>query len=167
MNRSHWIAYGCIIFAALGLGLAFTLGGQEAIAPGVVILGIIWLVALQRDWNVVQTIATVIFAVGTAYATWKGSLPGLMLLVIVAQLSAWDLLSMQARFKRVKPEAVEPGLERKHLIRLAEVDGIGLLLGSLGLLFKINLSIGLEILLSLLAVFALSQLVRHLRRSAG
>jgi len=167
MSRSWWIVRGCIVFASLGLALGFTLGGQEWYAPFVALLGITWLVAVQRDWGRVKTAAMVIFAAGAAYAAWKGVYPGLMLLVLVADLSAWDLLSMEIRFNRVKKDGVEPDLEGRHLMRLAMVDAIGLLLGSAGLLLKITLNIGIEILLSLLAAFALSQLILYLRRSGG
>jgi hypothetical protein len=167
MNRSLWIIYGCIIFASVGLAVGFALGGQEWYVPVVALLGITWLVAVQRDWGGVKTTAMVVFAAGAAFAAWKGFAPGLMLLVLLADLSAWDLLSMMVRFKRIKREALEPQIEARHLIRLAVVDGIGLLLGSAGMLMKINLNLGIEILLTLLAAFALSQLILHLRRSGG
>jgi hypothetical protein len=167
MNRSFWIASGCIVLATLGLALGFTLGGEELLAPVVTILGILWLVAVQREWQWVTTIALIGFVVGAAFAALKGFLPGLMLVVLVAVLSAWDLVSMLARFGRVKKEAVEGGIERRHLYRLAAVDGIGLLLGSAGLLLKLNLSFGVELLLGLVVAIGLSQLILYLRRSNG
>jgi hypothetical protein len=165
MNRSLWIASGCIVLATFGLALGFTLGGEELLAPVVTIFGIMWLVAVHREWQAVTTIAMMVFVAGTAFATWKGFMPGLMLVVLVAGLSAWDLVSMSARFRRVKKEAIEQGIERRHLTRLAAVDGMGLLLGSAGLLLKINLGFGVEILLGLVVAIGLSQLILHLRRS--
>jgi hypothetical protein len=167
MNRSQWIMYGCIAFASFGLALGFTLSGRELLAPVVTILGVMWLVAVRRDWHLVTTFAIMVFTAGTAYAVWKGVLPGVILLVLAADLSAWDLIAMLARFKQVKKEAVEQGIEGKHLTRLAAVNGIGLLMGSAGLLLKLNLSFGVEILLGVIAAISLSQLVLRLRRSSG
>ncbi len=167
MNRSLWIASGCIVLATIGLAIGCTLGGEEWLAPVVTIFGIMWLVAVQREWQAVTAFAMVVFVAGTVFAAWKGVWPGMMLVTLVAALSAWDLVSMSARFRTVKKEAVEQGIERRHLTRLAAVDGIGLLLGSAGLLLKINLSFGVEILLGLVVAIGLSQLILHLRRSNG
>ncbi len=167
MSRSLWIASGCIVLATFGLALGCSLGGEELLAPVVVLLGIVWLGAVQREWQAVTTLMMVIFVAGTAFVAWKGFLPGLMLATLVAALSAWDLEFMAARFRRVKKEAVEGGIERRHLTRLAAVDGIGLLLGSVGLLLKLNLSFGVELLLGLVVAIGLSQIILHLRRSSN
>jgi hypothetical protein len=167
MSRIQWFASGCILLASFGLLLGYFLGGEELFAPVIMIMMIMWLVAVQREWQVVTTITMVIFLAGAAVAAWKGFSPALMLLVVVAVLSAWDLIAMQARFKMVKKESVEKGIERRHLTRLALIDGIGLLLGGTGLMLQINLGLGLEILLALVAAIGLSQLVFRLYRSGS
>ena len=73
---------------------------------------------------------------------------------------------MAGRLRKVRKQAVEIGIARRHFIRLAAVDGIGLLLGSVGLLLKFNLNFGVEILLTLVVAVGLSQLILYLRRSS-
>ncbi len=165
MTLSKWLAYGSIAIAALGLAVGCTLAGKELLAPVVTILGIVWMVAVMRQWFVVSEIAMVIFISGAVYGTWQGFLPGLMLVVLVASLSAWDLVSMLARFKKVKRESIGEGIERRHLIRLAAVDGLGLVSGAAGLLIRTRLNFVMIVLLGLIVAIGLSQLLFRLQQS--
>ncbi len=165
MIRSKWIASGCIVLAALGLALGYTLAGEEVLAPAITILGILWLVSIHRQWKVISSLALAIIVIAAAYGVWKGYSPGLMLFVLVAALSTWDLDAMLDRFRQVKPEALEPGIEKRHLLRLAAVDGSGLLLGGIALVMRIHFSLGIGLILGLVLFVGITQIVLYLRRS--
>ena len=165
MTRSLWIASGWIVLATLVSALGLTLGRQELLAPVITIFGVLCLVAMQRGWKWVNPLALVVFIITAGYGVWKGITPGLMLILVIAALSAWDLESLAERLKRVKPVAVEPGIEQRHLARLLRVDAAGLVLGGLALVMRINLSFALILLLGVVVAYGLSQLILYLRRS--
>ncbi len=91
----------------------------------------------------------------------------MMLFIMVAVLSAWDLLSLAGRLNKVAVESIDRGILRRHMARLVAVDAAGLLLGGFGLLLKVNLNFGLELLLGLAVAVGISQLILILRRSNG
>jgi len=167
MTRSFWITIGCILLSTLGLALGLILAGSEFLAPVVAILGIFWIVSVQREWKRIASPALFIYVAATAYAAWQGSPPGLMLMTLIFALSAWDLESMRSRFRMVKADAVDNGIEQRHLIRLVTLDGIGILLGSMALVFRITLNFALELILGVVIAYGLSQLVLFLRRPTG
>jgi len=124
----------------------------------------------------------VIFVFSAAYAAWKGSSPLLMLLVVVPALSAWDLDAMISRFqicrggsprcskivfgyKKTRPYH-EPGIEQRHLIRLAAINGVGLILGASTQVIKLRFGFVVILVLSFVVILGLSQLVLYLRRSS-
>ncbi len=164
MSRAFWISTGCILLSTLGLGLGLVLAGNGILAPAVAILGILWIISIRREWKRITSLPLVVYVAISAYATWQGSPPGLLLLTLVLALSAWDLESMRVRFRSVKPDAVDKGIEGRHLIRLGVLDGIGILLGSLALVFRISLNFLLEFVLGIVIAYGLSQLVLFLRR---
>ncbi len=67
---------------------------------------------------------------------------------------------------RARLEAEARMLEREHLRRLAIVSGLGLLLGALALTVRLTLSFGVIVVLGVVAIFALSRLIRYLRQES-
>ncbi len=165
MKRTKWIASGSIVVATLALALGYTLAGEELLAPAFTILGILWLVGFFRQWRMISSLALVFFVAAAGYAVLKDYSPAFMLVVVVASLSVWDLESMLSCFSRVKPGAVDVDIENRHLLRLAIVAGMGIVLGTITLLVRIQMSLVMGLLLGLVLFAALSQLIVYLRRS--
>jgi len=130
------------------------------------IIGILWLMAVIRRYEGISSLSFVIFVFGTAYAVWKGTSPILALLVVIATLSAWDLDAMLSRFRQIKTSAVDQGIERQHLVRLAIMDSAALVLGGAALVIKLRVGFVVILVLSFVVIWGLSQLVLHLRRSS-
>ena len=165
MIRSKWIASICIVLAALGLALGYTLAGEEVLAPAFTILGILWLISLHRQWKGINSLALILIVIAAGYAVLKSYSAGLMLFVLVSAISTWDLDSTMERFRQVKPEALQPGIENRHLLRLALVDAVGLLLGAIALIIRIRFSLGIGLILGLVLIMGISQIVLYLRRT--
>lgn len=167
MKTAKMTACACGVIAALIMGFCYAQNGKIYPAIAFALLGAVWCEGILRPWNWLASLMLIIFAGGAVYGAWQGFTPVLMLVGICAALSAWDLDHMLQRFAKVKPAGVMNGLERHHMIRLAEVNGIGLILGGSVFLFKIHISFALALVLGLAAVIALSQIVLFLRRTNG
>jgi hypothetical protein len=165
MSRSKWIASACILLATFALVSGYILSGQESLTPVLVIAGALWLIAFHRQWAGINTLAFVIMMIAAGYGVLLSCPAGLMLIALVSAISAWDLDAMIDRFHQVKPEALEAGIERKHLSRLAIVDTISLVLGGAALVIRIHFSLAIGLILGLVLFAGASQIVIYLRRS--
>ena len=79
-------------------------------------------------------------------------------------LAAWDMGRFIRRQVLALNDAAAARMERTHLIRLGLALGGGLLLGSMALLVRISLDFGLALVVSIIAVVALSRLVVNVNR---
>lgn len=167
MSQAKWAACACSIASALAIGYGYAQDDQIYSALAFALLGAFWCEALLRAWRWPASPLLVFFTCSAVYGAWQGFPPFIMLVGILAALSAWDLDHMLQRFAQVKSAALMPGLERRHLQRLAAVNGLGLLLGCAALLIQVHISFTLAIILGLAAFIALGQVVVFLRRSGG
>jgi hypothetical protein len=167
MSPAKWTACGCAIAATLTVGFGYALDGQIYTAFAFALLGAFWCEALLRNWRWPTPLLLLLFISGGVYGAASGFSPFIMLTGIVAALATWDLDGLLQRFSQVKPQARQPGLERRHLQRLAVVAGAGLLLGSAALVIRVQLSFILAAGLVLVVIVGASQVVRYLRRSSS
>ena len=167
MKMTKWTACACSIAAALAIGYGYAQNSQIYSSLVFALLGAVWCEALLRHWNRLASPLLVVFTGGAVYGAWQGFPPIIMLVGILAALSAWDLDHMLQRFARVKPAARMHGLEHRHMLRLAGMNGVSLLLGGSALIFKVHISFPLALILGLAAVIALSQVVVYIRRSSS
>jgi hypothetical protein len=129
------------------------------------VMGMVWLIAEQRDWPWLTSWGFAAFAGAAAFGVWQGGAAGWLLVSLVAALAAWDLAFFTRRLRQAGQTAPEPALSQAHLGRLAVVAASGLLLGGLALGLRFQLSFGWAIFLGLLAVIGLSRVIRSARRS--
>ncbi len=167
MTTARWAAVGCITASSLALPIGYTQIVPLPASLFFLLLGAAWLFALLRGWNAAASPLLAVFSLAAAYGAWKGFSPLLMLFALTTALSAWDLDHMLQRYNQVKPDAIQPGIIRRHLLRLAAVDGLGMLLGGTALLIQVHFSFILAIILGLVVFIALSQVVLYLRRSGS
>jgi len=155
-----------IVLATFALVLGYALHGLWAGVLFIVALGAFWLLAQRRGWDWIASVELVIF-VGTAVVgLGLTSRAGWMLLGVVAALAAWDLDHFAQRMKKGGHIEGAQALERRHLLRLLVVSGLGLLLAAVALEIKITLQMGTALLLGVLAILCLSRAVGFLRRES-
>lgn len=150
--------------AALAAGYSLSGGWLEALLVGA--LGTFWLLGQRRGWGWVTSMALALLVGAASIGPWLGVGPGWMLVGIVAALSAWDLDHFTRRLRNVERVENAQNLERRHLQRLLIVDTLGLLLGAVALSIRAQFGFGTAFLLGLLAILALSRVIRAIRQES-
>ena len=159
-----------IALATAVLALGYGLGGLGAGVPLVVALGILWLIgqAGRRGWasSLGLALYTCVAAGGLLLATHLAA--GWMLIGLTGALTAWDLDGFLHRLRSVKrmDAAARRDLEYRHLRRLLVVDGLGLLLAAVALGIRLELKLGVVLLVGLLAALGLSRALDFLSRES-
>ncbi len=172
-----------IIGSVLLAGAAATagyaaVGGWQIGVIGAGLAGL-WLVARRRGWHGLPSLLFLGFILLAALGV---TLPGGALwapLCLAAALAAWDLDRFAGRLAAVTPgsgsvragnnataDAETADLERRHLLRLAVVVGLGLGLAWAGQAIHLKLSLTVMLVLGLVAIVALSRVVRLLARES-
>lgn len=145
-----------IVLAASALILAYALGALWLPAAAILLLGAAWIVGQQLSWRGGAWPMMGLFVVVAAAGAWLELNPILLVVGLIAALSAWDLDGFARQLRRVDAVEQEQGLQRRHLRRLLLVDGLGLLLAVLALNLEIDLSFGVALILGLIALLGLS-----------
>jgi hypothetical protein len=110
---------------------------QAAVAP--VPIAVLWIFARGRG---LRRLAAVPFPLGTLFSAiglMAGLSPALCLITVLCGLCAWDLQRFTTQRERAGDSAGSLRAEKRHLVRLAELLGIGGLLGAVGLLARVQL----------------------------
>jgi hypothetical protein len=162
---------GRVLLASIGLAmgslsLGLALGGQWAWIPLVAAVAAVWLLGLRRGWDWTGPGGLVCYTGMAAAGLLLDLQVGWMVLAMVSTLTAWDLDHFVRRLKRVDGVGPDRSLERRHLLRLLMVDGVGLLLGAIALQIEVRLTFATILLLVLLAAVGLGQAIRFLRRES-
>lgn len=164
ISRLWYINLGC---ATAALVAGYALGGLWIWVPLILCLPILGLLGQLRGWKWTPSLEFLFFAGLAASGLWLKLAPGLMLLGMIAALTAWDLESFLQRLEEAGKIEHRDDLERKHLIRLLIVGGSSALLAVSVLSIDMNFSFGLTLLLGLLAVVGLSRTIGYLRRESN
>ena len=184
------------LVAAAALALGYGLNQNPIAILVFIALGLLWLVGQRYAVQASAGLGLLGFAIGALLGTLYGVQSGWLLVSITAALIAWDLHHFIQHMRvneqrapvsensattaantepdadavhpdtRVRLEAEARVLERAHLRRLAIVSGLGLFLGALALTIKLTLSFGIIAALGVVAIFALSRLIRYLRQES-
>lgn len=156
-----------IILASSTLAVGYGLEGLWLPTAAVLSLGGVWLFAQRAKWGwmawLMLTLLTLAAAVGASF----GVNAVLMLVGLIASLSAWDLDGFVRQLRTVDKVEHESVLQRRHLRRLLVVDILGLLSGILALAVEVELSFALALVLGLVALIALSRAIGLFRRESG
>jgi hypothetical protein len=156
-----------IVLAASALMLAYAFGALWLPAAAILISGLLWIVGQRLGWRWVALPMVGLFVVVAAVGAWLDLSPVLLLVGLIAALSAWHLDGFARQLQRVDAVERERALQRRHLRRLLLVDGLGLLLAVPALTLQINLNFGLALVLGLIAFLGLSRAVGFLWREVG
>jgi hypothetical protein len=151
--------------ATAALVLGYSRVGAWAWMLPIVALGGLWLLGLWRHWGWVSSVGFVLYAAIAAVGLLLDSGSGWMLLGVGLALAAWDLDSFVRHLRQGQWVEDERDLERRHLLRLSAVEGVGLLLATAALGMTLSLGFGAVLLLGLLAVAGLSRVMGFLRHT--
>jgi hypothetical protein len=163
--------YSSLVAAVGALSAGFIRLGLWPAALAIALLGGLWAWSYSRqhfqDARSASDVASLMLATWCAGVLAGGYLsvePGWLLLAVVAALAAWDLDAFTGRLAVVPYIEDRPAIEKRHLLRLGEVCGAGLVLGTLGLVVQIHWTFGVALGLALLGVIALNQVVSFIRK---
>lgn len=157
-DRMRLLTLLCAGLATLALALGYASSALWGIGSAVA-LGLLWLAGDWRGWDWANDVCLAGWVGLAAFGAWQGLPAGLMLLGVVAALAAWDLGHFAARLRDAGAITPPSELTRDHLRRLAGVAGAGLLLGSIALGVRVELTFGWALLAAALAIIGLSRLI--------
>lgn len=155
-----------IILATSVLALGYGLGGFWIPAILMLAMGSLWLLGRRTSCRWSASVMLILLVIAAAIGLRMDLEPALMLFGVVAALSAWDLDHFARRLTEAGRVEQEQALTRHHLRRLLIVDAVGLLLGAVALLIRVDLSFGVVLLLALLALLGLSRAISFLGRES-
>jgi hypothetical protein len=156
------ITLAAVIFAGANLA-----GRKPWIALAALLVGLAWLLLEVYRRAYLASLFFTLFLAAAVLASVDQVPPLLVLLGLVASLAAWDLSRFLARVRRAAAAGAGPGLERRHLRKLALTLAAGYAAAALPLLFRLSLSFAALSAVALLAVIALRRAILALRRPAG
>jgi hypothetical protein len=158
------ISLVCIAIATLALTLGYGLSASWAVAPVMVALGVVWAMQQHRGraWASPAGLALAVIAAGAGF--WAGVRAGWLLVGVVAALSAWDLDQFEQHLRGAGQVLGRPEMERRHLLRLALADTIGLTVAIVALQVQVHFTFFAALLLAALAVLGVSELIVYLRK---
>jgi hypothetical protein len=148
----------CAGLATFALALGYA--GQALWGVGVAIaIGLLWLAGDWRSWDWTADTCLAGWVGLAALGAWQGLTAGCMLLGVVMALAAWDLGHFAVRLRAAGALPPPAELTRAHLRQLAIVAATGLLLGSIALGIRFELTFGWALLIAALAIIGLSRLI--------
>ncbi len=154
-----------LFIAVAALAVAFALGGSIVLALVVILTGGFWAYANQRDVHGLEFLILMALTMAcVALFFWFSAPIWLPLVAMIAALGAWDLDYFLQRLKVASHDGISPRLGIEHLKRLGIAEGLGLLLGIVGMTMRAQISFWVAVGLALVTAIGLSQLVRYLRK---
>jgi hypothetical protein len=166
IRRYFWAA---VVVAAGAPGLGAALRGQWGVTALSLVGGALWVNPWLGPWLNVWFSAEQrhrLAGVGCALclgsllvAVWFDVGMGWLLVGMAAFLAAWDLQTFHAQLANVSHVENEQRLVRHHVQRLAIVSIAGLLVGAMGLFFRVSLDFAVALGVALLAVLGLGYVV--------
>lgn len=156
-----------VILASSTLAVGYGLEGLWLPAAAILGLGGVWLFAQRTKWGWMAWLLFALLALAAAVGAALDLNAVLMLVSLVASLSAWDLDGFVRQLKSVDIVEHEPVLQQQHLQRLLVVDALGLVSGVLASSVEVKLNFALALVLGLVALVALSRAIGLFLREGG
>ncbi len=160
--------FAYVVALLMGIGsLTFAFGGAgfDQVARGLILFGMLWLVAGWNRWVWFSTIGIILSLALAAFGLWIALPPGWMISGALGGLLAWDLTDFMRRLRFAPLSADLRELQLRHLTRLTIVTLIGLFLASVAMLVRLEFTFEWVVLLTVIAALGITQLVAWLRRS--
>ncbi len=154
------------VLTTLALTVAYALEAAWSWALISLCAGVLWLAGQRYAWRWTMGFAMTLCVALSAIGILAGMNADLMLIALMAALTAWNLALLTWRLNDNEPCAGTHLLVRRHLQRLVSVDTLGLLLAGAALRLDITFGLGVAFLLGLIAVSGMSRAVGWLRRES-
>jgi hypothetical protein len=162
---------GSLALAVVSLAAGYTVSGHIAPAAVALAVGSGGLAAERRQWRWAAAVGLLALVGAAAIGIALDLQPALMLIGVVAALSAWDLSAFMGRLAAADnpgdqgaPEQTLP-LQRQHLRRLLLVNALGLAAAGTALAVQINFRFELAVLLAAAAITGLTAALSSVRAS--
>ena len=130
----------CIGSCTVLLSGAFGVTQQWVFVPISLAIGIAWFWLEWRGQGQVADLGMVSVTTLSAVQVIRGSVPWLMVVVMVLALSAWDLSCFRQRLMDAGQDDMRRSIEKRHLRRLLMVNIIGLALAELAISIQLRIS---------------------------
>jgi hypothetical protein len=154
-----------IAFGTASLAIGYSLAGASSFFLWFLLLGAIWLFMHFRKFYWFSSAALLLIIFAAAYGVWNEFPTIWMLFGSLGGLLGWDLSDFARRLSYASPMDDTRSLEGLHLRRAGIVAALGLGLGILSAVIRIErLAFEVAVTLVLLAALGLTRLVIGLRK---
>ena len=155
--------YTSVILSAASLAWGFF--PLTSFVTWVCIVGAIWLLAIQQNWNWVSSAGLLLAVLAAGFGLFLKLSPGWMFAGGLFALLAWDLSDFRARLRLVVKNENTRKMEQRHLLRATLLLLAGLGLASVSM-FLVRAAFTLEwaALLVLVTLLGLAQLAGWFKR---
>jgi hypothetical protein len=158
-----------VVIALAGIvpGIGLALSGVWPLALACAAMGGLWLYGYRHGWDGLASLLLVGFIIPAAIGVGLSGGAVWAPLAVVLALAAWDLHRFTGRMVNAGAYSDETRvLERRHLVRLLAVSGLGLVLSWTAVAIRLKLGMAVALALGFLAILGLSQLVQALARES-
>jgi hypothetical protein len=162
LKKITYLAQLCIVFAALILVVQAWLAGQRLEALVIIGIGILWILDCLQSQAWVDSLMLILFTLLAIYGVFRDRpvLPGY--LAISSALSAWHLNYLNRRLEYASDPGIRKQMISNHLRRSGILIGLAIAFAVTSYFLKLELRLGVAILISALGIIGLSQLVGYL-----
>ncbi len=148
-----------IVISAASLAWGFFSVGLINAAIWILIIGAVWLLAAQQNWDWVSSVALLLAVIAAAFGLWLKFPPGWMFSGGLFALFAWDTNDFRRRLRLVVKDEDTRTMERRHIARISLLALAGLFLASITMLVRAQFTAEWAALLVLIVLLGLAQLV--------
>ena len=161
------LSYICLVIATLSLSSAFAIAGFFLGIMVTTVVSFAWGIFLWREWEFGNILCMLVFVLGISLGAIFESPRLILLISLLATLSAWDLAAFHARLSASKNIADKERLIQSHLLRLSGVLILGLALPLVAFVYQFDLKFWQVFLLGILLLAGLSQIFAQLKRGSN
>jgi hypothetical protein len=162
LKKIAFLAQLCIILATVVLVVQAWLVGQRLEALLTFGVGIVWVLGSLQSLAWMDSLMLVLYTLLVIYSIFmdRSVLPGFF--VIVSALAAWNFSYLNRRLEYTSNPGIRQQLISNHIRRSGILIVIAAVLAILSYFLKMELNLGIAILIGALGIIGLSQLVGYL-----
>jgi len=164
MLKPLHLGFFSIATATLTLASAFLIMDFFLGIGATVLIGISWTIFVWRKWTTGSILCMLFIVLGISLAVIYNGSQWVLLISILATLSAWDLANLHAKLSKNDNVSNANKLIRTHLLRLLSVLILGLTLPLMTFVMQFELKFWQVFLLGVLLLAGLSQIFIQLKR---
>ena len=154
-----------IVFGIGSLAYGYQLAGFIPLVRWIIYFGLLWLVAAWRRWRWFSYVGMAFNFLAAALGLWFLNFPpGWMFAGAIGGLLAFDLTDFRYRLRFSASVEEQHIVENRHLPRITLLTALAMLLASLAMLVKKQITLEWALLLVIVAIFGTIQVVVRFRR---